>query len=185
VTRGSYSWPVDLWALGCVLYELLTLQRPWNTASFMGLSAAILSGDIQAELLMATHHTTALKQLLTAQVKSSQLTAEHHRLLHVDPAERTNLAQLREALTRMQPAVATAEEHTQMQVRPASMQPAVATAEEHAEVRRASTTEAPAKTQPPATETVAESRPPATEGGEVLAERPSTTEDESRAANAA
>jgi serine/threonine protein kinase len=98
VTRGRYSWPVDLWALGCVLYELLTLQRPWNTKSFAGLSAAILSCDVRHELLTATHHTTALKQLLTA---------EHHRLLHVDPAERINLAQLREALTAMRPALAT------------------------------------------------------------------------------
>lgn len=28
-TGSTYSWPADMWALGCVMYELMTLHTPW------------------------------------------------------------------------------------------------------------------------------------------------------------
>ena len=42
----SYSYSCDLWALGCLLYELMTYKVPFEGKSMNELRAKVLAGRI-------------------------------------------------------------------------------------------------------------------------------------------
>jgi len=45
--RGeAYGSKSDIWALGCVLYEMMTLSRPFQGSSVPALAVKILSGEV-------------------------------------------------------------------------------------------------------------------------------------------
>jgi len=41
---SGYSYPVDYWALGCILYELLTMKKPFNADNIYALCMAVHKG---------------------------------------------------------------------------------------------------------------------------------------------
>lgn len=45
VCGEKYGYPSDVWALGCVLYEMLTLKRPFPNANFAALVTKISAGE--------------------------------------------------------------------------------------------------------------------------------------------
>ena len=61
--RQPYSQPADLWALGVVTYELLTLHRPFAATNFTQLAENICSSTSNVEHLEAAPHPAALKAL--------------------------------------------------------------------------------------------------------------------------
>jgi NIMA (never in mitosis gene a)-related kinase len=63
VSRGPYSWPADYWSLGCVLFELFTLQRPFDADSLGELAIKISTAAYDDAALSAAPYPDALKQL--------------------------------------------------------------------------------------------------------------------------
>ena len=62
--RGMpYSRPSDLWALGVVLYELLTLQRPFRAENVAALVAKIQEGRIDEGPTLQSGHAPELAAL--------------------------------------------------------------------------------------------------------------------------
>lgn len=49
VKAQRYSYPSDVWAYGCVLFEIFTLQRPFVGASFPLLAHAIVDGKSKVD----------------------------------------------------------------------------------------------------------------------------------------
>lgn len=41
-----YAWPADIWALGCILYEMCALQVPFDAKSISGLVQKICHGEL-------------------------------------------------------------------------------------------------------------------------------------------
>ena len=57
---------VDFWALGVVLFELLTLQRPFGATNLLALVSQLTSGNPQSDqILRASPHPEELKRLVT------------------------------------------------------------------------------------------------------------------------
>ncbi|XP_059476072.1 serine/threonine-protein kinase Nek8-like [Neocloeon triangulifer] len=71
-TYGSKS---DVWALGCVLYELMTLTRPFQASSVPALAVKILSGDVRPP---DETYSKILRQLLKD-------------MMHPEPSERAGV----------------------------------------------------------------------------------------------
>ncbi|KAH8876402.1 Serine/threonine-protein kinase Nek4 [Schistosoma japonicum] len=67
-----YNHKSDIWALGCVLYEMSTLRHAFNAKTFNALSYKILSGKVPD---MPTHYSPELLELM-------------REMLHIKPEKR-------------------------------------------------------------------------------------------------
>ena len=51
VSGKPYTWPADAWAVGVLLFELVTLQRPFAARNFITLAIKIANGGTSMSLL--------------------------------------------------------------------------------------------------------------------------------------
>ena len=73
-----YSFPVDCWSLGVMIFEMLVLKTPFYHSSEMEIKSRIMSGEFQ----IPKHASSDLHALLTS-------------LLQKDPTERLKIHELR------------------------------------------------------------------------------------------
>ncbi|XP_022248106.1 serine/threonine-protein kinase Nek8-like isoform X2 [Limulus polyphemus] len=73
-----YNQKSDIWALGCVLYELLTLKRPFEATNLPALVLKIMHGSFAP---IADHYSSELRQMLLS-------------MLHRDPQKRPTIRQI-------------------------------------------------------------------------------------------
>mmetsp|Transcript_4272 Transcript_4272/g.9311 ORF Transcript_4272/g.9311 Transcript_4272/m.9311 type:complete len:1043 (+) Transcript_4272:293-3421(+) len=83
ISGEGYSQPADVWSLGVLLFELLTLSRPFEADSYGKLAVKICNGDYDVEALDAAQHPAELKALVTGDA-----------MLALQPHARTTLPQL-------------------------------------------------------------------------------------------
>jgi NIMA (never in mitosis gene a)-related kinase len=78
LARGEpYGAPSDVWSVGVILFELLTLRRPFNAERLPALLRQIAAGEYAADALQRSPHSAELRWLVTPEA-----------LLHPDPAVR-------------------------------------------------------------------------------------------------
>lgn len=58
-----YSYSSDVWALGCVLYELCALKRPFDASNLLGVVYCVVKGD--ADMSAIADRSTDLQVLVT------------------------------------------------------------------------------------------------------------------------
>lgn len=83
INGKPYREPSDVWALGVLLFELLTLQRPFNGDNIASLAIAITNGKHDEEALERSPYAQWLRRL-----------ASKEKLLHLDPHKRLALPEL-------------------------------------------------------------------------------------------
>ena len=83
INGKPYREPSDVWALGVLLFELLTLQRPFNGDNIASLAIAITNGKHDEEALERSPYARWLRRL-----------ASKEKLLHLDPHKRLALPEL-------------------------------------------------------------------------------------------
>ena len=88
IHSAPYHEPSDVWALGVLLFELLTLQRPFDGANIAVLALNITKGTYNEEALEHSPYPQWLRRL-----------ASREGLLHPDPLERLPLPQLLTAIS--------------------------------------------------------------------------------------
>ena len=76
--RQPYNHKSDIWAVGCVLYEMITLHHPFESADFPQLVLKILHGDVTP---IPEDHGTLMQDLVSV-------------LLRVNPSERPSAKQI-------------------------------------------------------------------------------------------
>ena len=84
---SPYAHAADVWALGIIFFELLTLQRPFEGAHLGTLVVRITRGQYDHAALERSPHPAAVKRL-----------ASRECLLHTDPEQRMRLDELVELL---------------------------------------------------------------------------------------
>ena len=88
IKSQPYREPSDVWALGVILFELLTLKRPFNGDNIAILALNITNGTYDDEALKLSPYPQWLRRL-----------ASREGLLHPDPLERLPLPQLLTAIS--------------------------------------------------------------------------------------
>ena len=83
INSQSYREPTDVWALGVLLFELLTLQRPFNGGNIAVLALAITNGAYDEKALELSPYPQWMRRL-----------ASKEKLLHPDPDKRLPLPEL-------------------------------------------------------------------------------------------
>ena len=83
INSQSYREPTDVWALGVLLFELLTLQRPFNGGNIAVLALAITNGTYDEKALELSPYPQWVRRL-----------ASKEKLLHPDPDKRLPLPEL-------------------------------------------------------------------------------------------
>ncbi|XP_064477522.1 serine/threonine-protein kinase Nek8-like isoform X2 [Ornithodoros turicata] len=73
-----YNQKSDIWALGCVLYEMLTLKSPFSAETLPALIQKIMIGNFDP---IAKHYSSGIKEVVTS-------------LLHSDPTRRPSVRHL-------------------------------------------------------------------------------------------
>jgi len=58
IERKPYSYPTDCWSFGVVLYQLLTLERPFNGSSTADLVKAVLTKEPHS---LPAHYSEEIK----------------------------------------------------------------------------------------------------------------------------
>ena len=91
-----YSYEADVWAYGCVLFEMLTMQRPFVARSFPQLASIIVDNveiDPRHDALLdeCQAHSPPVPDGLLALPK-------RHKLFQTDPKQRTTLKEVAEEL---------------------------------------------------------------------------------------
>ena len=91
-----YSYPTDIWAMGCVVFEVLTLERPFAAKSFPELFTAITSGmfEQQMTLLEECRQKSAAPDPMAEYPRSVLRLITPEGMLNVVPSERMSLAQV-------------------------------------------------------------------------------------------
>jgi serine/threonine protein kinase len=59
IQRESYSYPADCWSFGIILYQLLTLERPFEGSSTADLVRSILT--LEPRTIAAGHYSDEIK----------------------------------------------------------------------------------------------------------------------------
>lgn len=77
LTGTPYSYPADVWSLGCVFYEMVALKRPFSPSNLASLVQQITSGDIAP---LPTTVPKDIRKIVTS-------------MLQVDPNKRCSLAE--------------------------------------------------------------------------------------------
>jgi serine/threonine protein kinase len=62
--RQKYSKKADVWSLGVLLYELMTLKRPFVSSSMRGLMTAIIKGECESP--STSQYSSGLREVLNA-----------------------------------------------------------------------------------------------------------------------
>jgi NIMA (never in mitosis gene a)-related kinase len=99
VARRDVGLACDLWALGVVIFELVTLQRPFRAENFDQLVLVINACSYDEALLSGCLHPPRLRLL-----------ASRDGLLHVDSAQRATLALVQAELAAVQASMARAKQ---------------------------------------------------------------------------
>eukprot|EP00906_Rhabdomonas_costata_P027391 RCo038910 len=73
-----YNIKSDIWSLGCILYELMTLSHPFEAKSIHALMVKICTGDYRPP---PSHYSSELRNLLSS-------------MLHQDPQKRPSVGQI-------------------------------------------------------------------------------------------
>lgn len=85
VSGRPYTTATDVWSLGCILWELITLDRPFEGKNIMQLAMQIMSKELTVESLEErAHHEVYDKRLISMVV----------RMLDKDPTKRPTVVQL-------------------------------------------------------------------------------------------
>jgi len=96
LVRGEpYHEPADVWALGVIAFEMLTLRRPFEANNMGRLVLAIAKGEYDEAALQGCSHEARLTRL-----------ASRDGLLNPDPQQRLRLQQLLDALDEIEGAPA-------------------------------------------------------------------------------
>ena len=89
---SPYNHPADVWAVGIILFELLTLRRPFDGQHLGTLVVKISRGEYDDAALHGCPHPPALRRV-----------ASRECLLHPLPDRRMNLAELEASLAALSP----------------------------------------------------------------------------------
>lgn len=102
VRQLEYSYPVDVWACGCVIFELLTLKRAFQARSFPDLARFIVGGDDEAGINTWQTEQLEARRALTPEAPPHRLmdllSSDLGCLFHRDPRGRCPLIKLSAAL---------------------------------------------------------------------------------------
>lgn len=89
LASAPYAFSADCWSLGVILFELLTLSRPFESPHLGALVRMVERGEMNMAALDRCPHSAAFRRLAGPQA-----------LLHPDPTERMRLEELLEELGR-------------------------------------------------------------------------------------
>jgi len=68
ITEKPYSWPSDIWSMGCILYQMGALQVPFDAQNITGLTAKVCKGPIPS---MPNCYSEFVRDLQLAMMKRS------------------------------------------------------------------------------------------------------------------
>lgn len=88
-----YSWASDIWALGCVLFELCSLRVPFEAHNMKSLVTRIVDGRVSCEFLPSSTTRSLQPPPLPAQY-SSELRGLYLKMLARSPSGRPTASQI-------------------------------------------------------------------------------------------
>lgn len=101
VSGKPYTTATDVWSLGCILWELLTLQRPFSGSNIMQLAMEIMSKELDVSVLdaRAPDVDKRLRQMVVQMLQKDPALRPTMQELHDNPflSERLGMLYLRHA----------------------------------------------------------------------------------------